>query len=101
MAVSSRAEELARKRSWIERVYAASVDNAREAARGASDSIRSLPSFFVIGPPRTGTTWLYEVLRNRALLPGPTKETRFFDTHFNRGMEWNRAHFPSSIKDRR
>src|SRR5882762_7900481 len=101
MAVSSRAEELARKRSWIERVYAASVDNAREAARGASDSIRSLPSFFVIGPPRTGTTWLYEVLRDRALLPAPTKETRFFDTHFHRGIDWYRSHFPTLPANRR
>ena len=50
----------------------------------------------MIGPPRTGTTWLYEILRNRALLPSPTKETRFFDKHFHRGIEWYRAHFPSS-----
>jgi len=53
-----------------------------------------LPSFFVIGPPRTGTTWLHEVLRHRAVLPAPTKETRFFDSHFHRGLKWYRAHFP-------
>jgi len=54
---------------------------------------RSLPSFFVVGPPRTGTTWLHEVLRGRAVLPQPTKETRFFDTHFERGVPWYQSHF--------
>jgi len=53
-----------------------------------------LPSFFVIGPPRTGTTWLYEVLKEHTLLPAPTKETRFFDAHFHRGIDWYRAHYP-------
>jgi hypothetical protein len=53
-----------------------------------------LPSFFVIGPPRTGTSWLHEVLRERAVLPSLTKETRFFDTHFHRGVNWYRAHYP-------
>lgn len=52
-----------------------------------------VPSFFVIGPPRTGTTWLYEVLKEYAVLPSPTKETRFFDAHFHRGLDWYRAHF--------
>jgi hypothetical protein len=91
---------LARKRSWIERVYTTSIDNAQGVIRATSDSIRSLPSFFVIGPPRTGTTWLYEILRDRALLPAPTKETRFFDTHFHRGIDWYRSHFPVSTANR-
>jgi hypothetical protein len=52
-----------------------------------------LPSFFIIGPPRTGTSWLHEVLREQTILPHPTKETRFFDVHFHRGLEWYRAHF--------
>jgi len=96
MGVSSQAEELARKRLWIERVYGQSIGDAQGPVQ---DSVDPLPSFFVIGPPRTGTTWLYEILRERTLLPAPTKETRFFDTHFHRGMEWYRAHFPSSATD--
>lgn len=99
--MSTRTAEMARKRSWMERLYASSVDNAHGAIRATSDSVRSLPSFFVIGPPRTGTTWLYEILRDRALLPTPTKETRFFDTHFHRGIEWYRSHFPASTAGRR
>jgi hypothetical protein len=53
-----------------------------------------LPSFIVVGPPRTGTTWLHEVLTEHTNLPGPTKETRFFDLHFDRGLSWYLDHFP-------
>jgi Sulfotransferase domain len=54
-----------------------------------------MPSFVLCcRPPRTGTSWLYEVLRGRVILPLATKETRFFDTHFHRGLEWYRAHYP-------
>lgn len=52
------------------------------------------PSFFVVGPPRTGTSWLHKVLEPCATLPTPSKETRFFDLHFQRGFNWYRWHFP-------
>lgn len=55
---------------------------------------RHLPRFFILGPPRTGTTWLHRVLSPHANLPSPTKETRFFDQHFHRGLNWYLAHFP-------
>lgn len=61
---------------------------------------KQLPSFFILGPPRTGTTWLYEVLRTSTLLPSPTKETRFFDKHFRRGLDWYLAHFPDANDNR-
>jgi hypothetical protein len=32
--------------------------------------------------------------------PSPTKETRFFDNHFDRGLEWYHAHFLTSTEDR-
>jgi hypothetical protein len=48
----------------------------------------------MIGPPRTGTTWLHEVLSRHTHLPRPTKETRFFDTHFRRGIKWYGVHYP-------
>src|SRR5579862_3091261 len=60
-----------------------------------------LPSFFIIGPPRTGSSWLHEVLRRHTLLPSPSKETRFFDTHFHRGMKWYLAHYQQSGAGRR
>ena len=52
-----------------------------------------LPSFFVIGPPRTGTSWLHGVLSQCAWLSHPTKETRFFDKHFERGLQWYTSHY--------
>ena len=58
---------------------------------------RLLPSFFVIGPPRTGSTWLHEILSPHALLPYPSKETRFFDNHFHRGLHWYAAHFKHNV----
>ena len=53
----------------------------------------TLPSFFIIGPPRTGTTWLQAVLSEYAWLSHPTKETRFFDKHFERGLGWYGSHY--------
>ena len=52
-----------------------------------------MPSFFVIGPPRTGTSWLHEVLNQHTVLPSLSKETRFFDSHFRRGFHWYSSHF--------
>jgi hypothetical protein len=52
-----------------------------------------LPSFFIVGPPRTGTSWLHTVLSEDAALSYPTKETRFFDKHFDRGLEWYGSHY--------
>jgi hypothetical protein len=61
---------------------------------------RRLPSFFVVGPPRTGSSWLHEVLRARTVLPSPSKETRFFDNHFPRGLKWYLAHFDKNCGER-
>jgi hypothetical protein len=84
----------------MERVYPTSIPQSAERVN-RSDSSSILPSFFVIGPPRTGTTWLYEILRDRTLLPFPTKETRFFDANFQRGLKWYAAHFhPTEIDQR-
>jgi len=62
--------------------------------RHRTNGSHSLPSFFIVGPPRTGTSWLYQVLNGHVLVPAPTKETRFFDDHFHRGLDWYRYHFP-------
>jgi sulfotransferase family protein len=49
--------------------------------------VQRLPSFIHVGPPRTGTTWLHEVLKGHVGLPRD-KETRFFDAHYDRGVQW-------------
>jgi Sulfotransferase domain len=78
------------------------IEQAGVLARSGSDStsgriranrLQRLPSFLIIGPPRTGSSWLHQVLNKRALLPSPSKETRFFDTNFERGFEWYANHF--------
>ncbi len=65
-----------------------------------ADGEPHLPSFFVIGPPRTGTTWVQEILQHRAWLADPVKETRFFDNHFHRGLQWYRHHYRGFSTDR-
>ena len=77
-------------------------DRADEVCcRDSAGNASSLPSFFIVGPPRTGTTWLYSVLNGHTLLPGPTKETRFFDLHFHRGLNWYLRHYPRGVEARR
>ena len=88
------------------RVRGAMESDTRRIAALEDDRIHrsdenAIPStFFVVGPPRTGTSWLHEVLSRYANLPSPTKETRFFDLHFQRGPKWYRAHFPNMRPDR-
>ena len=53
-----------------------------------------LPDFIGIGPPRTGTTWLHQVLANGHVgVPRRIKELHFFDKHYSRGFEWYAGHF--------
>jgi len=66
---------------------------AKPAVANGSGPASALPSFFIIGPPRTGTTWLHDVLSQCAWLSHPTKETRFFDKHFDRGLHWYSSHY--------
>jgi LPS sulfotransferase NodH len=67
-------------------------ERPRSVGNGNSPTLR-LPSFIVVGPPRTGTSWLHEVLSEHTNLPDPAKETRFFDIHFDRGLHWYLDHF--------
>lgn len=57
---------------------------------------RSQTAFFVIGPPRTGTSWIHDVLAPHTSLPNNVKETRFFDLHFHRGFNWYLRYFPDA-----
>lgn len=103
MGASERAGDFTRNSSLIRRIFTrASHDGLGETiGLVAPDCVRALPSFFVIGPPRTGTSWLHKVLAEHTVLPSPAKETRFFDTHFHRGFEWYRAHYRNSNGNRR
>lgn len=52
-----------------------------------------LPNIIAIGPPRTATTWMHRVLKDRINLPASVKETRFFDLRYGNGLSWYQAHF--------
>jgi hypothetical protein len=53
----------------------------------------AFPHFFVVGPARTASTWLHNILEPHVHLPVTYKETRFFDLLHRRGMRWYRAQF--------
>lgn len=57
----------------------------------------TLPTFLGIGVPRAGTTWLYNLLDSHPeiYVPSRRKEIHFFDSHYERGLEWYRGFFPS------
>ncbi len=50
---------------------------------------QNLPNFILVGFQRTGTTWLYEVLKTHpdVFLPY-VKELHFFDRNFDKGIDW-------------
>jgi hypothetical protein len=55
--------------------------------------------FLGIGPARTATTWLHNVLQAKTNLPVSVKETRFFDMYFHRGVGWYQAQFGTIRED--
>jgi hypothetical protein len=64
---------------------------ARLTSRG-----RLLPDYLIVGTQRGGTTSLYKYLtQHPALSHALTKELRFFDLNYDRGMAWYRSRFPS------
>lgn len=57
------------------------------------------PDFIAVGPPRTGTTWLYRVLRGHVGLPRGTKETDFFTENYHNGVDWYLEFFRECAPD--
>ncbi|GAC1381660.1 MAG: hypothetical protein NVS4B7_18140 [Ktedonobacteraceae bacterium] len=73
--------------------------SSRLLYRISTSQIRLLPDFIIIGTQRGGTTSLYYYLTEhpgiaRALM----KEVHFFDDHFEEGLHWYRAQFPSALQ---
>jgi hypothetical protein len=49
----------------------------------------TLPGFLVIGPPRTGTTWLFRRLEEHPQVFVPAiKQVHFFDRNYGEGIGW-------------
>ncbi|HZP44899.1 MAG TPA: sulfotransferase domain-containing protein [Candidatus Binataceae bacterium] len=59
-----------------------------------------LPDVIVAGVPRSGTTWLHEVLQGHVGLPYGIKETHFFTVNYDLGLDWYRRHFADCPPDR-
>lgn len=55
----------------------------------------ALPTFVGIGPGRSGTSWLYEMLDAHpgVSMARGTKETEFFTREYHRGQEWYERFF--------
>lgn len=52
------------------------------------------PDFLFVGPDKTGSTWMYEILRRHPECYVPeVKDIYFFDRHYDRGMEWYLSFF--------
>ena len=55
---------------------------------------RFMPDFLYIGPPKAGSTWLYELLRPHPDVCVPAlKDLYYFDRYYDRGNQWYRSQF--------
>ncbi|WP_160050660.1 sulfotransferase domain-containing protein [Nocardiopsis sp. FR4] len=63
----------------------------------ATSGARALPDILICGAQRAGTTSLFKALCRHPAVTGPTlrKGVHFFDTDYDRGLDWYRAHFPT------
>jgi hypothetical protein len=62
----------------------------------------TLPDFLFIGPDKTGSSWLYELLRHHPQCYVPEcKDIYFFDRHYERGMNWYGSFFGAAPADAR
>ncbi|MCL8027261.1 sulfotransferase [Nocardioides bruguierae] len=78
-------------------------DLLRTSARAVRDGVgsmtagrRALPGLLITGGQRCGTTSLYKALVQQPHLHRPVwrKGVHFFDTDFDKGVDWYRSHFP-------
>lgn len=73
----------------------------KQAARAytvPTSRMRPLPEFLIIGAQRCGTTSLYKYLARHPQFRSATLRTKgvhFFDTRYDKGLAWYRAHFPT------
>jgi len=52
------------------------------------------PNFVFIGPDKSGSSWMHEILRQHpACFVPPSKDIYFFDRYYHRGMTWYLDHF--------
>ena len=56
----------------------------------------TLPTFLGIGAPRSGSTWLHELLASHpeVYVPVHRKEVKYFNREYGRGLHWYEKFFP-------
>ncbi|HEX7247336.1 MAG TPA: sulfotransferase domain-containing protein [Actinomycetota bacterium] len=86
-------------RSRVPRALRTGAASGAEAVGVATSGLRVLPSFVIVGGQRCGTNSLYEYLVDHPAVGRamPGQEVHFFDTSFDRGLDWYRAHFPTRL----
>ncbi|MFB5630910.1 MAG: sulfotransferase [Nitrosopumilaceae archaeon] len=58
-----------------------------------------LPNFYILGAAKSGTSSLYEYLiQNPFIHSALTKEPRFFDKYYYKGLDWYKVQFPTKIQ---
>lgn len=56
-----------------------------------------MPNFIHIGPGKTGSTWLHEVLiRHPQIFMTEAKDLYFFDRYYDRGLDWYVSQFSAA-----
>ena len=62
---------------------------------------RALPDYVIVGAQRCGTTSLFRALaKHPAVIANAlgAKAVHYFDTDYDRGLDWYRAHFPTDAQ---
>ncbi len=67
----------------------------------ASPRPSRFPDVIGIGPSRTGSTWLYNALRDSVDMPAGAKDTHFFHNFYEKGIEWYADHFRYATGERK
>ena len=72
---------------------------AERIYRIQTSPLRIMPDFIIIGAQKGGTTSLYSYLiEHPNILSARVKEVHFFDNQYHMGIEWYRAHFPTTLQ---
>ncbi len=63
----------------------------------ATASMRTVPNTYIVGAQRCGTTSLFRYLTQHRSVKGPALEkgVHYFDTNYERGLDWYRSFFPT------
>ncbi len=73
----------------------------RRIARRAPRQGGLLPDYLIVGAPRSGTTSVHGWLGEHPMVARTEKEILFFNSHWDRGVEWYRSQFPSVAESAR